>query len=485
MFYVLNERFRLRGWKKVPYALFDTKSKTPKFLNGEKFAFISKCDGLHFMTEESLPEKEKNLLEALLKEGIVRESRFGETLRPEQEYKLYPCRYKREVHWSVTGKCNLKCRHCFMSAPKGKHGNPTYAQLLSVMDQFEECGIAQVGITGGEPLIRPDFMDIVRELTRREMGITCIFTNGWLLDEKLLDEIEALGIKPPFQLSFDGVGQHDFLRGIEGCEARTLSALKLLQKRGYRVSVSTCLHRGNVHTVRETVNLMASLGVHSMKISASMELGEWAAPELKALSLTPTEEMEAFEKYIPQFFEDGAPLSVVLSGTFSYNKSRESWGFSFFRPCPANLEGKLLSCPTIKKAFYLGAEGMVSPCMGMCDCDFAENLPNVYETPLREILSDSPFMDLCAATVADVRDGNRKCRSCEHLKKCAGGCRNTALIKSNNFYDPDPQACFFFENGWDEKLKAAAEKSYAQYCEKNGIEPKKANGPMNESEETC
>ena len=485
MFYILNERYRLRGWQKVPYAVFDTVSKSPAFLSRERFSLIAKCDGFHSINREELSAELQNFLADSLANGVIREAALGDVLLPGQKYKLYPCRYKRDVHWSITGRCNLKCRHCFMSAPGGKHGNPTHEQLMETMEQFVECGISQVGITGGEPLIRSDFLEIVEELTKREIGINCIYTNGWFVTEELLDALEALGIKPSFQLSYDGVGQHDFLRGIEGCEERTLNALRLLQERGCRVNVSTCLHRGNVHTMRETVNLMASLGVEGMKMGATMVLGEWADPELRELSLTPAEELEAFERYIPEFFEDGAPLSIMLAGTFSYQKSDEAWIFNCYRPCSATWESKALSCASIKNSFYVGADGMVAPCMGMCDCGYAENFPNLYTTPLRDILSNSHFMDLCATTVKQVRDGNDKCRSCEHVDKCTGGCRNTALINSNNFYDVDKEVCFFFENGWEERMRAVIEPHYREYCAKNGITPGEQDGPLDKSDDFC
>ena len=485
MFYILNERYRLRGWQKVPYAVYDTARKAPVFLSKEKFNIVAKCNGFHSINRDELPENLQKFLDAIIKDEVVREAAFGDMLLPEQEYKLYPSRYKREAHWSITGECNLKCRHCFMSAPGGKHGSPTHEQLIETMDQFVECGIFQVGITGGEPLIRPDFLEIVKELLKREIGINCIYTNGWLVNEELLDAIEALGIKPPFQLSYDGVGQHDFLRGIDGCEERTLNALRLLQERGYSVSVSTCLHKGNIHTIRETVKLMASLGVRSMKIGATLVLGEWACDELREISLTPTEELEAFEKYIPEFFEDGAPLSIMLSGTFSYNKFEESWSFNCYRPCPTKWEGKVLSCPSIKNAFYVGADGMVAPCMGMCDCGYATNFPNLYKEPLRDILGDTHFMDLCATTVKQVRDGNDKCRKCDYVDKCTGGCRNSAIIDSDNFYDVDKSVCFFFENGWEDRLRAVSEEHYVKYCEKNGLTPKKYERPLDEEEIMC
>lgn len=472
MFYLLNKRYRLRGWQRLPYALYDDVIKKPKFLTKELFMLAAHCDGHHDIRRDELSEPMQAALDELINLHIAREAFYGESLLPEQIYKMYPCQYKREAHWSVTGKCNLRCRHCFMSAPDGKHGEPTFEQLMDTLDQLVECGVSQVGITGGEPFVRRDLLELISEIHKRGIGINCIFTNGWMLNEAFLDKIEAMGVKPPFQLSFDGVGQHDFLRGIDGCEERTLNALKLLQKRGYSVSVSTCLHKGNAHTVRETVQLMASLGVRSMKMGASLELGEWADPQLRELSLSKQEELELFEAYIPQFFEDGAPISLMLKGAFSYNKPEESWNLTYLRPCSTAFEGSVLSCASMKNSFYIGADGMIAPCMSMCDCNFADQFPNIFKTPLSEILGDSMLTRFCNTTVKEVRDKNDKCRKCPHVSKCTGGCRNMALITGDNFYDPDQDLCYFFENGWDKRIFELAETHYRKYCVDRGMTPK-------------
>ena len=206
---------------------------------------------------------------------------------------------------------------------------------------------------------------------------------------------------------------------------------------------------------------------------------------LSQKSLGTAEELEAFENYIPEFFEDGAPLSIMLSGTFCYHKSDEVWSFNSYRPCPAKWEDKVLSCLSIKNTFYVGAEGMVAPCMGMCDCGYAKNFPCLYTTPLREILGDSHFMDLCSTTVKQVRDGNDKCRKCQYIDRCTGGCRNSALIESDNFYDVDKAVCFFFQSGWEERLRAVADQHYRAYCDKNGITPKEQDSIAPESDEFC
>ena len=189
-----------------------------------------------------MTQEEQARLNRFLQEGLIHEAEPGELLQEHQVYKTYPARYRKEVHWSVTGACNLRCRHCFMSAPQAKHGNPTHEEIIRVADQLAECGIFRVGITGGEPLIRKDLFAIIDALIEREIRITVIYTNGWLMDETFLKELEKRNVHPSFQLSYDGKGWHDFLRGIEGCEERTDRALRLLQKGGYDVSAAMCLH---------------------------------------------------------------------------------------------------------------------------------------------------------------------------------------------------------------------------------------------------
>ena len=338
---------------------------------------------------------------------------------------------------------------------------------LVIADSLAECGVYKVGLTGGEPLIRDDFLDIVSALSEREITIITIYTNGWLVDEKLLDELEERGQHPSFQLSYDGVGMHDFLRGVEGAEEKTIKAIKLLNKRGYSISVSMCVHRKNMGVLRESVKLLASLGVRSLKAGSMMQLGEWAQPEVADLQLTPQENFEMIERYIPQYFEDDAPLSIMLSGAFLYSPGEEEWQIYYKRECPVEREQKAPSCGVLLSNFYIGADGMVCPCMGMADCGYAENFPNLFETPLKEIIGlESDFNKHCHTTVAEVRDKSGKCRDCKYIDRCAGGCRNAAIMKSDNYYAPDEETCYFFENGWEERITAAAQPAFEEYIKR-------------------
>jgi radical SAM protein with 4Fe4S-binding SPASM domain len=127
----------------------------------------------------------------------------------------------------------------------------------------------------------------------------------------------------------------------------------------------------------------------------------------------------------------------------------------------------------LKYNFYIGADGMVAPCMGMCDCDFAEYLPNLFETPLKEILQDSEFITLTAATVKDIRDHNPKCRECAYIDRCTGGCRNSVLMQGDDYYGIDEKLCHFYENGWEERLTKAVQEPFEAYLKRNPPKNKK------------
>ena len=480
MKYILDERYRLRGWQDAHTGIFDTREKATRFLPKELFLFMMRCDGAHELDEAALSEEEKRFFEDVTKANVIRPAGFAEFLKPEQEYKVYPAAYKQQVHWSITGACNLKCRHCFMSAPHAKHGSPSHEQIVAIADQLAECGVFQVGITGGEPLIREDFLDIIDALNEREIGVSVIYTNGWLVDEAFLDELDRRRVHPAFQLSFDGVGWHDFLRGVPGAEEKTIQALKLLQARKYSVSVSMCLHRKNRHVLRESVKLMASLGVRSMKCGAMMELGEWLQPELRDLQLTDEEELQMFEEYVPQYFEDDAPLSIMLSGTFMYSPGDPKWDIYNRRQCSKEEETRMPSCGVLLNNFYIGAEGMVCPCMGMADCGYAKNFQNLFETPLKDILNGERFKKLCHATVGEVRDANPKCRTCKYVDKCTGGCRNSVLMACDDYYGVDPGLCWFFEHDGEARIENAARDAFAAYIQRN---PPRERKPASEQDE--
>lgn len=106
------------------------------------------------------------------------------------------------------------------------------------------------------------------------------------------------------------------------------------------------------------------------------------------------------------------------------------------------------------------------PCMSMIDSQVG-GWPNVFDTPLAQILGESDFMNRCAATVGQVRDANPKCRDCAYLDRCNGGCRANAVCAGPDYLGVDPSTCHFFEGGWYKRFREVGEAARDAYLERH------------------
>ena len=177
-------------------------------LSQEAFELLSKCDGKQEIAESPL-------LTQMEKTGFCRPAEDGETWSAWSAPRACDNRYFPHLNWAVTGKCNMNCKHCFMASDNAPMmGEFSWEECLSLLDECERCGIQTITLTGGEPMLHPHFMDIVRECARRRIDVGEVNTNGSFLTEEMLDEFKALGMDTEIKVSFDGIGHHDWLRGV-------------------------------------------------------------------------------------------------------------------------------------------------------------------------------------------------------------------------------------------------------------------------------
>lgn len=450
-YYILEKGFELCGWLKLPFALRYPMPEMVDFFDRESYLPVLRCNGQCDIDESEFTEKQKAVLKRLIDLKIAIPCKPGTRLEPWQEYKSYPNMFKKHVQWSITGRCNYQCKHCFMSAPLGKFGEPTYEQCLHVIDELEKCGVRSVGLTGGEPMVNGRMMDIVRELAKRRIQTSTIYSNGKLVTPELLDELEACGQKPKFQMSYDGLGWHDWLRGIDGAEEDVLRAFRLLKDRGFSTSAAMCLHRHNIATVRESVNLLASVGCSSLKINVASPMGNWANE--KEHFITNAEAYQAMLDYIPQYFEDGAPLNIQMCILFQFDREPQRFSIPTARYSGTEKSRRSPSCGAIKRGIYISPEGMVLPCMTMAGTAVEHSFTSVYERSLSDILSDSMYSCISRMRMGEVTEHNCKCRECKYRDICGGGCRAIACGEScTDLRAIDNDACEFFTDGWYDRI---------------------------------
>lgn len=182
------------------------------------------------------------------------------------------------IAWNITGMCNMRCRHCYISAPfEGELDTET---ALRLVDEMEEAKIPLVILSGGEPLLRGDIFRIMEGL--REKGIkVALSTNGTLIDEgtaeKLSDKVEYVGVSldSPYE------SWHDEFRGVKGSFAGAMRGIRNLISAGIPTGLRMTLTRFNVESVPDYMDLASSLGVsrvvfyHLSATGRARELSDW------------------------------------------------------------------------------------------------------------------------------------------------------------------------------------------------------------------
>lgn len=463
MFYRLNGEYALRGWEKVTAVLVKRPENQIKALKMEEFTLLTLCDGETDFTDIPLSREQQTLLTKFVDRGIVTVTAAPTGLSEDQLYRLYPNRMVDACFWSITGRCNYRCRHCYMDAPDGALGELSHEEAVELIDQMADCGVLRVDITGGEPFVRKDFWQLIDRILSHNMTIGQVYTNGWLLTEQVLEEFENRGIRPGINISLDCLGWHDWLRGVEGAEEAALSALSLCKKRGFPTGVATCIHKGNLASFRETVNRLAELGITAIKAANISDTDLWKQNS-QGLELTYGEYVDAMLAYIPAFFADGMPMDLILCGVAELNR-----GSTDYHVIPERWDGTESCldchlCGAARASCYITPEGRLLPCMPMTSCKEQEQFPLFQDIGLRAGLSDSNYMQFVDKRIKDLMEANKKCADCPYLLKCGGGCRAAALMETGNLLGEDPDLCFMWENGYVEKIHRAADEAIAKYC---------------------
>lgn len=468
-YYKLDKKYAFRGWKRRPYALRVMQGERffskPLFLNKDDFLTLLCCNGEENVDEHALKVPQQKLLDRLTLEGVLHKSEESMgALEPYQRYHVYPGIYLDLVQWSITGKCNYNCRHCLLSAPTNGHPQLPLKDCLHIIDQISACGIREIAITGGEPLVRSDFLEIVKALSAHKIRIRLIFTNASLLDEKLLDELEYMGQRPEYQISYDGVGHHSWLRGIPEAEDELLKALRLLQERKIKYTCAMCIHKENATSLAETVRLLASYGCSFLRLNTPQELGLWKEYS-EQYALNWMEAWEIYKNYLPEFFKDGMPLSLELDGFFYCKAHSTRYSVSYARHAPENVDfAKRPYCGSMQHHAYIDAEGRLVPCINFADVVLKEKFPSILTEDMGRASWDSFYSQVTRTTVQQMIDHNPDCQGCEHLYNCCGGCMVAGTTSDGDFLNYDPHCCWFHKNVGEAKVRAVADAAIAKYA---------------------
>ena len=463
MFYRLKSCYALRGWEGMAWVLIRRPENRRKVLTKEQFQVLTLCDGETEWDPALLDDTLQKALTECEKEGYIEPSTEARPLDDDQYYRYYHNRYVQGVFWSVTGKCNYRCRHCYVDGPSGALGELSTEQALNLIDQMAECGVLQVDLTGGELFVRKDLWQLIDRILSYKMTINQVYTNGWLVNDELLDKFEKRGLKPEVQISFDGVGWHDWMRGIPGAEQAALRALEVCSRRGFKTRVAMCVHKGNLHTVPQTIEALRAVGVDDLKISTVDMTDLWRCNS-EGNEMDWLEYVDAMLPYISWYYQNGRPIKrLELGGVAELRQDA---------PCritARHYDGteKCLDCymcSITRRTCYITPEGRLLPCMPMASSREQEKFPLVQDIGLKQGLSSSSYMGFVNRRVKDLLAVNSECNACEYRYQCGGGCRATALIYGEHqLMGCDRNMCAFWKNGYEERTQKAVNEAEAKY----------------------
>ena len=126
--------------------------------------------------------------------------------------------------------CNLRCKHCLVSAGAKLKEEMSTSEMIKLVDDAVELGVKRIYITGGEPFIKEDIFEIIEYITREKELELIVLSNATLFDDKKIAKLENLkGPKLILQVSLEGPDAeiHDNLRG-EGSFDKTVDGIKRL-----------------------------------------------------------------------------------------------------------------------------------------------------------------------------------------------------------------------------------------------------------------
>jgi mycofactocin radical SAM maturase len=311
--------------------------------------------------------------------------------------------------WEVTLACNLRCRHCLSSSAEPAENELTTTEALELVEQLYQNRVFQVNFGGGEPFMRPDFLEIIDACHARGI-MTCISTNGTLITPELVERLSRNRLVA-IQVSLDGAERKtcEAIRG-KGTFDAAIRALKLLASSQIPTSINTVLTRDNAEEISRLQQLAEELRV-SLRISRFRPSGR-GADNWEALRPTASQLLE-FSDWL------GKHHNIRTGDSFFSLTSQERQGLGL------NL------CGACKLTGCVSPTGKVYPCAFLQSDRFEAG--DLRQKSFKQIWDDSEIF----ASFRGLRI--HSCEDCKRFDQCHGGCPAVAYHLKEDIEGGDPE----------------------------------------------
>lgn len=302
--------------------------------------------------------------------------------------------YPEGIHLELTKRCNFRCYYCYREAsPTANDTHMDGDTIVRLVKQMSERGLKLVEITGGEPLMHPEFEKIATACIQ-ELSLVSILTNGYFVDERLTELLLPFKDKVLFSVSFDSWRDDDLDRrsAVKGAAPRIKNAIRLLSDKGFIVRASMAVDERNWPDLEATLLAARELGARKFAYTPIMPLGR--APKEQTL-WTSVSQKEAYDKevYLIERYKDFLDLTSENNTKRIYDPGGCGAGHTNFVLAP---DGNVRLC-----ASYDETIGVIG---------------NVLRQPLEEVFGNP----LCALSAQLRSPSPVICGDCERAAFCSG-----------------------------------------------------------------
>ena len=315
----------------------------------------------------------------------------------------------------LTYRCPLQCPYCSNPVEMAKYKNElTTEDWFRVMQQARKMGATQLGFSGGEPLVRKDLEDLIKE-ARRLGFYTNLITSGVGMDEARIVDFKEAGLDH-IQISFQASNQelNNYLGKSKSFQHKYEMA-RLVKKYEYPMVLNIVLHRKNVDQIRDILDMTVDLNADYVELASTQYYG-WSRINID--QLLPTREQLKNAELVAQEYQekmkDKMKVIYVIPDYFENRpkKCMNGWGNIFLTIAP---------------------DGSALPCHAAGQLPGLE-FPNVTDHDLEWIWDESPDFNKFRGT-SWMKE---PCKSCDEKHKDLGGCRCQAYMLTGDATNADP-----------------------------------------------
>jgi len=322
----------------------------------------------------------------------------------------------RSFYLYLSASCNLRCRHCWIT-PVYSGGKPLpgktidLAALREAVTEAKTLGLSGAKLTGGEPMLHPQFKEVVELLTAEGLSMN-METNGTLMTREMAHFLKEKSKVGFISVSIDSPvpAEHDAFRGVKGAFDAVIRGLDFLVEAGYTNSqVIMAVHHGNRHQMEALVNLAAEHKAGSVKFNPVTRTGRGIDMHDRGEALDFSEYME-LSRYVNEELRPKAPIAIFLSMPPALTPFSELW----------RTNGKSCDCGVSGILGILGSGEIAL-------CGIGQTIPElVYghlgKDSIREIWLNHPVILGLRRDLQNVNGYPGICGSCIHAKSCRTGC---------------------------------------------------------------